>query len=93
MTETTNEERIVMIGYIMGLLAREANQKGDVEVSTSNIQKLLELFGLDPELSSNEESLIEFTEGMTLKVNLEQNSNRKQRRWKLKKNKNEYKLQ
>ena len=93
MTEYTRDERVVMIGYVMGLLAREANQKGDIEVSTSNIEKLLGLFGLDQKLTTDEESLIEFTESMTFKVNLENKAPRDFRRWNLKRNKKLYKLQ
>jgi len=93
MTEYTREERIVMIGYVCGILTREANQKGDIEVSTSNIEKLLQLFGIDPELTIEDETLVEFTESMTFKVNLEKNANRDYRRWNLKRNKKVYKLQ
>ena len=93
MTEYTREERIIMIGYVCGILTREANQKGDIEVSTSNIEKLLQLFGIDPELTIEDETLVEFTESMTFKVNLEKNANRDYRRWNLKRNKKVYKLQ
>lgn len=93
MTECTKEERTVMIGYILGLLAREANQKGDVEVSTNNIEKLLGLFGLDPKITTEDEMVIEFAESMTFKVNLENNAPRDFRRWNLMRNRNVYKLQ
>ena len=93
MIEYTREERIVMVGYVCGILSREANQKGDIEVSTDNIEKLLQLFGIDPELTTQDETLIEFTESMTFKVNLQKNANRDYRRWKLKRNKKVYKLQ
>jgi len=92
MTEHTKEERIVLIGYVTGTIAREANQKGGIEVSIDDVEKVLELFGVT-ELTTEEDSLIEFTESMSFKVNLEQNANREQRRWKLRTNKKVYKLQ
>lgn len=92
MTEYTKEERIILIGYALGTIAREANQKGDVEVSTETIERVLELFGVT-ELTAEEDLLLEFTESMNFKVNLEQNANREERRWKLRTNKKVYKLQ
>lgn len=93
MTEFSEDERIILIGFLTGVVVREANQKGEVEVSSENIESLMDLFGLDAKLSSKEELLVEFLEAMTFKIGFGTGSNRNSRRWKLKSNKSVYKLQ
>jgi len=88
----THDERIVALGYILGMLAREANQKGDIKVSTENIGKILEIYGLDPEMTVDEQLLLEYIESVNFKANMDLGSNRKERREKLQDNKKVYKI-
>jgi 16S rRNA U516 pseudouridylate synthase RsuA-like enzyme len=86
------KERIILIGYILGIIAREANQRGDTEVTTENIEKLLDAFHAEPILTDQEHALIQFIESISLNLNLEEGTNREIRRGMLSDNKKVYKL-
>jgi len=86
------KERIILIGYILGIIAREANQRGQTEVTTENIEKLLNAFHAEPILTDQEQSLIQYIEAITFNLNLEEGTNRDTRRGMLTDNKKVYKL-
>ena len=92
-TGIEKEERIILVGYILGMIAREANQRGDIKVNQENIEKLLGVFHAEPVLTDEEQELIQFIETLSFQLNFELGTNRDSRREKLNENKKVYKLQ
>ncbi len=84
-----DNERTFIVGYCLGVLAREANQNGNIKVSYENVEKMTALYGVS--LNNKDKSLIEYMDSLSFITNLQVGENRQSRRKNLKNNVRLYK--